>query len=159
MNTSFERVMGGKSEWLTPPGIIGALGEFDLDPCAPVVRPFDTARHHFTVVEDGLLRPWFGRVWCNPPYGREIGGWLKRMAGHGNGVLLVFARTETENFFRYVWPVALGIMFLRGRLTFLNVDGSVPVNHAGAPSCLVAYGRENAEVLKNSGLRGKFLYI
>jgi len=159
MDTLFERVLGGKDEWLTSPGIIGALGEFGLDPCALVVRPWDMGRHHFRVVEDGLSRPWFGRVRCNPPYGNKVGKWLARMAEHGDGVLLVFVRTETENFFRYVWPVAQGIMFLRGRVMFWNVDGAAPKWRAGVPSCMVAYGRENAEVLKNSGLRGKFLYI
>ena len=50
-----------KDEWLTPPEIIKALGPFDLDPCAPVVRPWDTAKIHYTTTDNGLQREWRGR--------------------------------------------------------------------------------------------------
>ena len=69
MNVTFEgKSSTGKNEWLTPPCLLDRLGEFDLDPCSPVNRPWDTARHHYTVEDDGLRQPWFGRVFCNPPY-------------------------------------------------------------------------------------------
>jgi hypothetical protein len=56
---------------LTPRFVIDALGPFDLDPCPPKERPWDTARRHFTEADDGLSRPWKGRVWLNPPYGPQ----------------------------------------------------------------------------------------
>ena len=89
-----------KDEWLTPPGIIEALGPFDLDPYAPVSRPWNTARHHYTAIENGMAQPWAGRVWLNPPYGKHTGVWLERLAVHGDGVALIYARTETEMFFQ-----------------------------------------------------------
>lgn len=52
-------------EWLTPPEILVALGEFDLDPCAPVVRPWPTAKHHFTVEDDGLNQSWYSLAELN----------------------------------------------------------------------------------------------
>jgi len=159
LNTAFERVVAGKDEWLTPPEIIRALGKFDLDPCAPIIRPWEIAKAHYTIQDDGLSKPWHGRVWCNPPYGSVTGKWLKKLAEHGNGIALIFARTETGNFFRYIWPRASAIMFLRGRLVFHHVDGSRAANSAGAPSCLIAYGELNAAVLKQCGLAGKFLPI
>lgn len=55
-------------EWLTPPEIMSSLGAFDLDPCSPINRPWPTAGIHYTVEDDGLSKPWFGRVWCNPPH-------------------------------------------------------------------------------------------
>ena len=97
-----------KDEWFTPPGIIGSLGEFDLDPCTSVDRPWDTARHHYSLLDDGLAQEWEGRVWCNPPYGRETGKWLNRCAAHGNAIALIFARTETKMFFNEVWDKACG---------------------------------------------------
>ncbi len=148
MNTAFERTTTGKDEWLTPPEIIKALGEFDLDPCASIVRPWPTAKNHYTVEDDGLVKPWEGRIWCNPPYGNSTGRWLARMAEHGNGIALIFARIETGNFFRYIWPKAYGIMFLKGRLIFYHTDGTKPTNSAGAPSCLIAYGKMNAKGTK-----------
>ena len=68
-----------KDEWLTPPEIIKALGSFDLDPCAPVIRPWPTAQEHYTILDNGLIKPWRGRVWLNPPYG-EIGPWARKLA-------------------------------------------------------------------------------
>lgn len=97
---------GRTNEWLTPPEIVAAPGPFDLDPCSPVSRPWPTARVHYTLEDDGLSMPWAGRVWLNPPYGPETARWLQRLAGHGDGVALVFARTETEAFHRWGWDAA-----------------------------------------------------
>lgn len=139
-------------EWLTPPEILDALGEFDLDPCAPINRPWPTARCHFTVDDDGLSRVWAGRVWCNPPFGREAVKWLRRMADHGNGIALIPARTETAMFYECVWGRASGVLFIKGRPHFHFVDGSRAAFNSGAPIALIAYGQENRDVLLNSGL-------
>lgn len=149
----------GKDEWLTPPALLAQLGAFDLDPCAPVRRPWPMAAAHYTVVDNGLIKPWFGRVWCNPPYGppATIRPWLTRMVAHGRGLLLIFARTETELFFETVWERAAAVLFLRGRLHFHHVDGRRAAANAGAPSCLVAYGGDDAECLACCGLAGRFV--
>lgn len=143
-------------EWLTPPWLLAKLGSFDLDPCSPIKRPWDTAARHFTIVDDGLAQEWSGRVWLNPPYGRETGRWMDRLADHGNGIALIFARTETVVFFDYVWPRATAALFLEGRLHFHRVDGTRAKANAGAPSILVAYGQNNAASLLESGLPGAF---
>jgi len=146
-------------EWLTPPEIIQALGPFDLDPCAPIARPWDTAAQHYTVKDNGLASPWRGRVWCNPPYGREAAAWLRRLAEHGDGVALIFARTETEMFFREVWPKASAVLFVEGRIYFHRVDGTRAKANSGAPSVLVAYGEGNALALERCGVKGKFISL
>jgi len=148
-----------KQEWLTPPEILHALGEFDLDPCAPVDRPWPMARSHYTIADNGLSQPWFGRVWCNPPYGVETGKWLARLAAHGNGLALIFARTETAMFFTHVWGKARALLFLKGRLHFYNNDGSRAPGNAGAPSVLAAYGKNNAAILERCGLAGQFIAL
>lgn len=150
---------GEKDEWLTPPEVIRALGTFDLDPCAPVVRPWDMALAHFTTEDDGLAKRWAGRVWLNPPYGPETGKWLKRLADHGDGIALTFARTETVMFFDQVWDRADALLFLRGRLHFYHSDGTRAQHNSGAPSVLVAYGRKNADRLLASSLDGKFVRL
>jgi hypothetical protein len=146
-------------EWLTPPAIIQALGEFDLDPCSPISRPWDTAKKHYSILDNGLIKEWEGRVWLNPPYGSEAARWLNKMQFHGNGVSLIFARTETEMFFTHVWNKADSILFIEGRLFFHDVNGKRASANAGAPSCLVAYGENNVEALEKSGIRGKHLLI
>ena len=144
-------------EWLTPPSIIQALGDFCLDPCAPIVRPWETAKSHFTIQDNGLIQDWQGRVWCNPPYGLEAEKWLRKLADHGNGIALIFARTETRMFFSQVWSRANGILFLKGRLHFHYVDGTRAKANSGAPSCLVAYGKVNAEILHQSDIEGQYI--
>lgn len=146
-----------KDEWLTPPEILRALGPFDLDPCAPVVRPWDMAAAHYTVRDDGLSRPWAGRVWCNPPYGKEAARWLARCADHGNAIAIIFARTETAMFFDQVWRRADALLFIAGRLHFHHVDGRRADANGGAPSVLIAYGHSNAEALRCCGIVGAYL--
>lgn len=137
-----------KDEWLTPPDIVKKLGEFDLDPCSPIDRPWDTAKSHYNVLDNGLEKEWFGRVWLNPPYGREASEWLDKLTIHKNGIALIFARTETEMFFDHVWTKADALLFFKGRLYFHHVNGERARANAGAPSVLIAYGDENVEALK-----------
>lgn len=144
----------GKDEWLTPPDLLLALGAFDLDPCAPVTRPWPTAARHYTIEDDGLSKIWSGRIWLNPPYGDQTGEWLERLKEHGCGTALIFARTETETWFRYVWPFASAILFLRGRLYFHHVTGQQAKHNSGAPSALVAYGSADACKLRQCRLLG-----
>lgn len=147
----------GTDTWLTPPEIIEALGPFDLDPCASLDRPWDTATRHYTVEDDGLSKPWDGMVWMNPPYGPKATKWLGRLAGHGNGIALVFARTETRMFTEHVWPHATALLFIEGRLHFHYPDGRRAKANSGAPSVLVSYGLDAAKRLLNSGIPGAFV--
>jgi hypothetical protein len=149
----------GKEEWLTPPEIIRALGPFDLDPCASIERPWSTAKEHFTVLDNGLKRDWWGRVWMNPPYGQKTRVWLERLVQHGNGIALTFARTETDMFHRFVWSAADAVFFFRGRLHFYHADGRMSVYNAGGPSVLIAYGEENARRIGATGLEGMHIAL
>lgn len=151
----------GNDEWLTPPELLQNLGEFDLDPCSPGSRrPWDTAATHYSLEDgDGLLKEWSGRVWLNPPYGKEAATWLNKLAQHGNGIALIFARTETEMFFSHVWDKADALLFLRGRLYFHHVDGTKAAANAGAPSVLVAYGQNNVEMLQNVSHLGRLVLM
>jgi len=139
---------GNTDDWLTPPEIIVLLGPFDLDPCCPPTMPWDTAKRMVRLPEDGMAAAWEGRVWLNPPYGPETGRWLSRLAEHGRGTALMFARTETDMFFEFVWRRATALLFLRGRLHFYRPDGRRAVFNSGGPSVLVAYGEADAEVLR-----------
>lgn len=156
MNTSFERCENTKVEWLTPPELVKKLGEFDLDPCSPVEAPFLHAEHNFTILDDGLNRGWFGRVYLNPPYGRGMELWIEKLKTHGDGIALIFARTETRLFFQHIWNDADAVLFVKGRIKFYHVTG-IQGGTPGAPSVFIAYGKENAKALKNSGIEGKYL--
>ena len=146
--------------WITPKWLIDRLGPFDLDPCAATPQPWPCAKECYTEFDDGLLLPWHGFVWCNPPYGNAIGAWLNRNSLHNNSIALVFARTETQAFFDAVWRHASALLFLRGRLTFYYPDGSMPRNGAnsGGPSVLIAYGEEGRARLSANRDLGALVY-
>lgn len=154
MSLSAHQRNGGHDEWLTPPEILAKLGRFDLDPCAPALdrRPWSTADRHFTAEDDGLSLQWNGRVWMNPPFGREAVKWLRKMAQHGNGIALIPARTETAMFYECVWGRADAVLFIQGRPHFHYIDGSRAPFNSGAPIALIAYGQHNVDALRQSGL-------
>ncbi len=151
---------GGKQRevrWLTPPNLVAALGHFDLDPAG---APGHALAEHTYILEngqDGLRDEWFGRIWLNPPYGPAQAPFMRRMVEHGHGTALIFARTETALFHETVWGAASAVLFLKGRLNFLNAEGERAKANAGAPSCLVAYGDEDVTILRGCILPGKFL--
>lgn len=146
---------GNTDTWLTPPGIIDALGPFDTDPCCPPQMPWRTAASMIHQPDDGLAATWTGSVWLNPPYGPETGKWLARLADHGNGIALIFARTETRDFHEHVWRRATSLLFLAGRLHFHDAAGTRARANAGAPSVLVAYGDAMAARLTRCRLPGR----
>jgi len=161
----------GTVEWITPPDVIAALGPFDLDPCSSLAQPWPTAARAFTRTDNGLTRAWEGRVWLNPPYANGvIEKWLARMAEHDRGTALIFARTETDAFFRFVWERATALLFMRGRINFhfgepwldqktgvhYQVGDRAPGN-AGAPTVLCAYGVDDADVLAACRIDGRFV--
>ena len=111
-------------QWATPQDFFDKLNEefdFTLDVCA--LPENAKCKQFFTPEIDGLSQPWNGRVWCNPPYGREIGQWVRRafLAIASGGaevvVMLLPARTDTRWFHEYIYGKA-EIRFLKGRLKF-----------------------------------------
>lgn len=115
-------------EWSTPPGFAEQYGPFDLDPCATAENA--KAPAFFTQAEDGLAQQWHGRVWMNPPFGREIGHWIKKayeevQAGRvSEAVCLIPARTDTRWWHEFV--VKGSIEFIRGRLRFGGATENAP---------------------------------
>lgn len=148
-----QNTVGETDVWLTPKWILDALGPFDLDPCAPEVQPWPTAGKKYTEADDGLTREWRGKVWLNPPFNRyERPKWMRRMAEHGNGIMLIPAACETNPFKQYVWPFASAVLFLNRRPHFCLPDGTEAEANSGCTICLVAYGRDNSDSLMKSGL-------
>lgn len=160
MDTRFERSPNYTDEWYTPIELITQLGGvngFDLDPCAPVEPLYPTAKKMYDKLQNGLLLPWEGRVWLNPPYSRPlIEQFVVRMVEHGNGIALLFNRCDSRMFQDLIFPNMDGILFMRRRIKFLRPDGT----RGGSPGCgsvLIAFGEENARILQESGIEGHYL--
>lgn len=148
-----ETAVGGTVEWFTPPELFQQLGmTFDLDPCMPIRRlsddpavppvPWVPARSWWTPIENGLLQPWHGRVWLNPPYGPTAVPFLHRLAEHGDGLALVFSRTETA-WWRSVAARADAVCFLRDRVRHVREDGHKGRGAMG--SALLVFGERNID--------------
>jgi len=128
------------SEWGTPQEFFDGLDaefHFTLDVCASDEN--FKCEKYYTKDDDGLAQPWEGACWMNPPYGREIGKWMKKAVDSwkmgATVVCLVPSRTDTAWWHDYA---ILGeIRFLRGRLKFVSLDGSGGT--APFPSAVVVY--------------------
>lgn len=159
MNTSYERGKNASDEWYTPPAIFTKLGHFDLDPCAAVQPLWEIADTNYSAIDDGLSKPWFGKVWLNPPYSRPwIERFVRKLADHGNGIALLFNRCDCKLFQEIIFNKADGILFLRGRIKFFMPNGT----QGGIPGCgsvLIAFGKDNAQVLETCGIAGRFFRI
>jgi hypothetical protein len=146
-------------EWYTPAWIFDELGiSFDLDPSSPhdmaTVVP---AAVKYTVFDDGLKKPWFGRVWMNPPYGAETTLWMRRFIEHGNGLALVFSRTDTT-WCQEAMQKASAMLFVSGRIEFVpGKENEHKKSRCGAGTVMFAFGLECATALKKIAARGVFI--
>lgn len=126
-------------QWATPQDFFDKLNDefcFTLDVCAD--NENRKCFRYFTKESDGLSKSWDKEtVWMNPPYGREIGKWVKKAseALGGQVVCLLPARTDTRYFHEYIYnnPHAT-IRFIKGRLKFGDAKNSAPF-----PSMIVIF--------------------
>ena len=109
--------------WYTPSWIFDGLGlTFDLDVAAPAEpQAWLPAVERFTVADDGLLQPWHGVVWCNPPYSAPT-AWCRRWAEHSDGCLLIRADLSTSGPFA-AFAAASSFYVPPKRLQFVNGHG------------------------------------
>jgi phage N-6-adenine-methyltransferase len=138
-------------EWPTPPGVFDALDStyhFTLDACATPENA--KCSRYFTSEQDALRQEWTGSVWLNPPYGREIGLWLKKAVDSSKRgatvVCLVPSRTDTDWWHR--WCMQGNIFFVRGRLRFGDADNSAPF-----PSAIVVFEPAGTPTLESDPAR------
>jgi len=122
-------------EWETPQDLFDELDRefhFTCDVCASDLNYKVVA--HYSKLTDGLTSDWMGmRCWMNPPYGREIGKWVKKASENPLTVCLLPARTDTKWFHDYIYGKS-EIRFLKGRLKFSNSKNSAPF-----PSMIVIF--------------------
>src|SRR5579875_1125348 len=130
-------------EWPTPDAVFQALDrryQFTLDACATAENA--KCERFFTPEQNALQQDWSGAVWLNPPYGRQIGHWLKKAyESSQNGatvVCLVPSRTDAAWWHR--WVVKGNIFFIRGRLKFGAAQNSAPF-----PSAIVVFEPRQAD--------------
>lgn len=136
----------------TPSWIYEALGEIDLDPCAGLSTEIGRINWRIELNQNGLLRDWFGFVYCNPPFSQKE-QWAAKMIEHGNGILILPERGSAPWF----GPLAqsAGAYFVMGKK--INFIGGPSSNNLG--SVLFPFGREARDRLLSSGLPGHFVEV
>lgn len=121
--------------WETPQDFFDDLNRefgFEVDVCA--LPSNAKCKKFFSPSDDGLVQEWKGVCWCNPPYGREIGKWVKKAyESNATTVLLLPARTDTKWFHDYIYGKA-EIRFIKGRLKFGDSKNAAPF-----PSMIVVF--------------------
>jgi site-specific DNA-methyltransferase (adenine-specific) len=130
------------NEWTTPQNFYIKLNDefnFTLDPCC--TKESAKCKKYYTIEDDGLSQDWSNeRVFMNPPYGREIGKWIKKAYEESKKsaivVCLIPARTDTRYWWDFIFPYA-EVRFIKGRLKFTNNGKSAP---APFPSAIVIFG-------------------
>lgn len=129
-----------KCEWETPQDLFDKFNDqyhFDLDVCALPENAKCTK--FFTPNQDGLKQDWEGVCWMNPPYGREIGKWVKKAYQEAQKgatiVALLPVRTDTKWFHNWIYMMyGVSIEFLDKRLKFVNSTNMAPF-----PSMIVVF--------------------
>jgi phage N-6-adenine-methyltransferase len=122
--------MSEREDWATPQAFFDAMDErfgFTLDACAHELNA--KCPTYYTEADDALTQPWDGVVWCNPPYSRHIGRWVRKAYTESQQgsvvVMLIPARTDTAWWHNYVMK-ASEIVLVQGRLRFDNSADSAP---------------------------------
>jgi hypothetical protein len=133
-------------ERYTPPHIFETLGvEFDIDVAAPEGGiSWLPAKQHYTEKDNALEKPWFGNVWCNPPFSNPR-PFMEKLVEHGNGIALV--RISQSQWAKDLWNKADGIRLNDKTLKFVLPDGRLQ----GIPvvTFMFAFGLDNAKALNN----------
>lgn len=126
-------------EWSTPADFVARcaarFGAFDLDVCARA----ETAKapHFYSLADNGLTKPWYGHVWCNPPYSNPR-PWVERAAtSETRATLLLPASIDANWFHDFVEPHA-SVIYVRGRIRFLGWNG-LPAGSPRAGNVLAIY--------------------
>ena len=130
---------GGHPEWHFKGDALEAIRGGTVTTC-DVCATTDNAKckEFYSPEQDGLAQEWTGVCWCNPPYGREIGKWVRKAAESScTVVMLLPARTDTKWFHDYIYGKA-EIRFIKGRLKFGDAKNSAPF-----PSMVVIFKRES----------------
>lgn len=130
----------GNNEWYTPPAFIQAareaMGSIQVDPASSAIANKTVgAETFYTIDDDGLVKPWRGNVWMNPPYAQPLVAQFSEAVADKydkkeikRACVLVNNATETA-WFQRMLSSAAAVCFLRGRVRFLDAAGEP----SGAP--------------------------
>jgi phage N-6-adenine-methyltransferase len=155
------------NEWYTPAKYIelarAVLGEIDLDPASnPKAQEVVRAKEFFTAEQDGLTRPWHGRVWLNPPYAQPLIGQFieklveERAAGNITAAILLTHNYTSSSWFQKAGEIVDAVCFTRTRIAFESANGEKAAPTQG--QCFLYYG-DDVEAFSTHFLEVGFILV
>lgn len=137
-----------KDYWETPNHLFNQLNkEFDFTLDAAASDHNAKVDKYFTETDNSLIQDWEGRVFVNPPYGRDLRHWVEKAQSESEKaynevvVMVIPARPDTSYWHDYIFDKAAEIRFIRGRLKF-EILGA-PKDPAPFPSAIVIYKKNH----------------
>jgi hypothetical protein len=136
-------------DYYTPKWLFDEMGlTFDIDVASPPGGvPWIPAKRYFTMADDGLLQPWEGRVWMNPPFS-NTNAWARKFTAHGHGVALI--PVAKAYWFHELWESDAALVSLPSNFTFTpsgrNLNGCIFIS-----TMLAAFGDECVEAVSRIG--------
>ncbi len=132
--------------WRTPRPLYKTLDdEFHFEWDLASSHENHLAPRYFTVEDNTLAQnDWVGVGFCNPPYSREGGGkkawveWAHHAAQRGATVVMLVPATTDQGWFHDIVLGRYEVRFVRGRVKFLQADGT-PAAGATFASMIVVF--------------------
>jgi hypothetical protein len=136
-------------DYYTPAWVFERMGiEFDLDVCAPPGGiPWIPAKRYFTQADGGLVQPWEGRVWMNPPFSGTR-PWVERFITHGHGICLT--QTSKGQYTHAIWSAADAIWLCDVDMMFV-VATEGKRSDVYMPLMFAAFGDECVDAISRLG--------
>lgn len=134
------------NECFTPQWIFDQLDlKFDLDVASPHTHTHThvPASKFYTEQDDGLVQPWFGRVWMNPPFSKPT-PWVRRFVDHAHGIALL--PTSTGKWQLELWQDIRAGWVMLPPMKFVGYKAALPTR-----CYLIGYGEECIKALHNIG--------
>lgn len=148
----------GKYEWYTPKKFIDAarnvMGSIDLDPASSeIANKVIQATTIYTEQDSGLVHPWSGNVWMNPPYNNSLVGEFTRkltedLPNINQACVLVNNASETRWFQSYIFGFCDIICFVKGRIKFLDENGEA--TGSSLQGQVIAYYGKNTKLFEDN---------
>ena len=97
--------------------------------------------HFYTLSDNALERDWGKVNWCNPPYS-DITPWVLKAHKEslkGNQTVMLIPADTSVGWFQQCVELASKIVFIVGRISFINAETGKPANGNNKGSMLVIW--------------------
>lgn len=149
-SSSNNKSTNSSDEKATPPYLTRRINRsidgFNVDVAAGAEKS-PIADERYTIEDDGLVMPWFGKVWCNPPYS-EPHKWVNKASEEWSKddvdlIVFLVKGDSSTNWWHDLYELASYVCFIDRRLSFGEGSNSAPF-----PNHIFTVGEPTDELLE-----------